>query len=109
MAESAPMFNGLVGDQSFTIDVPIAAVTLPSATGGNGTLTYSLVPERPGLTFEETALTLSGTPTALGAYDMTYRVVDDDTNTADTDADTQMFTITVREPDTRSGVRGDGG
>ena len=50
---------------------PIAAVTLPSATGGNGTLTYSLVPERPGLTFEETALTLSGTPTALGAYDMT--------------------------------------
>ena len=100
MPESAPMFNRLVGDQSFTIDVPIAAVTLPSATGGNGTLTYSLVPEMPGLTFEETALTLSGTPPTLGAYDMTYRVVDDDTNTADTDADTQMFTITVREPDT---------
>ena len=100
MPESAPMFNRLVGDQSFTLDVPIAAVTLPSATGGNGTLTYSLVPEMPGLTFEETALTLSGTPTTLGAYDMTYRVVDDDTNTADTDADTQMFTITVREPDT---------
>ena len=99
MAESAPMFNGLVGDRSFTIDVPIAAVTLPSATGGNGTLTYSLVPEVPGLTFEETALTLSGAPTTPGVYDMTYRVVDDDTNTADTDADTQMFTITVREPE----------
>ena len=97
MPESAPMFTRLAGDRSFTIDVPIAAVTLPSATGGNGTMTYSLVPEIPGLTFDETALTLSGTPTTLGAHDMTYRVVDDDTNTADTDADTQVFTITVEQ------------
>ena len=108
MPESAPMFTRLVGDRSFMMDVPIAAVTLPSATGGNGTLTYSLVPEIPGLTFDETALTLSGTPTTPGAYDVTYGVVDDDTNTAATDADTQVFTVTVREPDT-AGVRGDGG
>ena len=109
MPESAPMFTRLVGDRSFMMDVPIAAVTLPSATGGNGTLTYSLVPEIPGLTFDETALTLSGTPTTPGAYVVTYGVVDDDTNTADTDADTQVFTVTVRGTGHRAGVRGAGG
>lgn len=105
MRESAPRFVAMVDDRSFTIDVPVT-MTLPSATGGNGTPTYRLEPEVPGLTFDETALTLSGTPTTPGAYVMSYRVVDDDTNTADTDADMLTFTITVREPDTAPAFAG---
>ena len=65
---------------------------LPAATGGNGTLTYSLSPSVPGLTFEAATRTLYGTARAPGTYHMRYRVQD-----RDGDTDSQSFTVTVND------------
>ena len=54
---------------------------LPEASGGNGRLTYSLEMAVPGLTFDGNSRTLSGTPTTVATYPMTYTVVDGDSNT----------------------------
>ena len=62
------------GDQTYTMGRPIPALTLPAATGGTGTLTYTLRDGSgndvdttdnaiPGLTFNTTSRVLSGTPT----------------------------------------------
>ena len=64
---------------------------------GTGTLTYSLTPAIPGLTFDGNVRTLTGRPTEVGEYDMTFRAMDKDDNTA-----TLEFTITV---DTATVVR----
>lgn len=50
----------------------IVAVTLPEAMDSSGELTYSLMPSVPGLTLHATTRVLSGTPTAAGAYPVTY-------------------------------------
>ena len=51
--------------------------TLPEAMGGKQKLTYSLVPDVPGLTFDPATRVLSGTPTMAGTYDdMTYTAKD---------------------------------
>ena len=77
-------------------------VVLPAATGGDGTLTYTLecaatetgcddttkLPQ--GLVFTAASRTLSGTPTDPGHFDMNYRVED-----ADGDSDSTSFQITV--------------
>ena len=92
----APQFGEpAVGDYVYNLGVRISALTLPTATGGNGGLTYSLEPTVPGLSFDPGARTFSGTPTVLGTYPMTYRVMDGDENVAASDADTLTFSITV--------------
>ena len=78
---------------SYQVDREIATLLLPPATAGKGRLTYSLQPDIPGLSFNTLGRTLSGTPTAVGEYDMTYRATDEDDNTA-----TLEFTITVETP-----------
>ena len=75
---------------SYQVDREIGTLLLPPATAGTGTLTYSLGPDIPGLSFNAGTRTLSGTPTAVGEYDMTYRAVDEDDNTAEL-----TFTITI--------------
>ena len=65
---------------------------LPVATGGNGSLTYSLTPSIRGLTFDARSRTLYGTPREAGTYHMRYRVQDEDGDT-----DSQSFTVTVNE------------
>ena len=96
--DTKPTFQAMVGDQTYVVDQPISPWTLPLATGGNGELTYSVGPRiPPGLKFDPSARTLSGTPSVAGSYEMTYKVVDADENTADTDADILTFTITVEE------------
>ena len=94
--DTAPRFSGSVADQSYTEGEPITALTLPSASGGEGTLTYSLKPTVPGLTFNQATRVLNGTPTTDGTYSMSYTVEDGDTNTAASDADVLTFTITVQ-------------
>ncbi len=77
-------------------------VTLPAATGGNGTLSYTLSPTTlpAGLTFTAGTRVLSGTPTGTSASTTyTYTVSDDDNNTASTDADKLTFTIAVDATD----------
>ena len=74
----------------------VTSRTFPAATGGNGTLTYSLSPELPaGLSFNATTRVFSGTPTATKSRTTyTYTVAD-----ADGDTDTIQFDLTVLPPD----------
>ena len=78
------------GDQSYTVGTAIATLTLPEATAGNGTLSYSLSPSVPGLSFNAATRQVSGTPSTAGTHAMTYTVADEDGDT-----DTLSFTITV--------------
>ena len=94
--DTAPSFRAEgAANQTYAAGTAIEHLTLPEATGGNGTLAYSLVPSVPGLTFVPAARLLIGTPTEAGAHDMIYRVIDADENMAATDAATLPFTITV--------------
>ena len=72
-----------IADQSWVAGAPIAALTLPAATGGDGTLTYRLTPALPsGVTLA--ARRLSGTPAAAQAstrYAWTATDADGDTAT----------------------------
>ena len=79
--------------QQYTRNALIAPLTLPSATGGNGALTYALTPALPaGLTFDAASRTLTGVPTELlaDARLFTFTVEDTDGDTA-----SAGFTITV--------------
>ena len=98
-SDTAPTFAGTIADQSYTVGEAISPLTLPEASGGDGTLSYSVTPSVPGLTFTAATRTLSGTPTSAGSYDMTYQPVDGDNNTAASDAASLSFTITVQEPE----------
>ena len=90
-------------DQTYTVDMAITTLTLPEATGGDGTLTYTLTPQVPGLTFDAAARQLMGTPTTAGTHSMTYTATDEDGDT-----DTLTFTITVQASDGgMSGAEGD--
>ena len=97
--DTAPSFAGTVANQSYTEGEAITPLTLPSASGGEGSLTYSMRPVPPELVFDAITRVLSGTPTAAGTYDVEYRVEDTDANTAATDAASLTFTITVQEPE----------
>ncbi len=91
-----------VADQSYVQNTQITTLNLPQATGGDGTLTYSLSPDAPdGLAFDAANRTLSGTPTtgqAATAY--TYTATDADGDTA-----SLTFNITVMAlPDKPTGL-----
>ncbi len=96
--DTAPVFNEEALDQEWTADRPITTVTLPEATGGNGELTYTLSPDPPeGVVFDPATRTLAGTPESQQeATEYTYKATDADRNTADGDAASQTFTITVK-------------
>ena len=65
--------SSTIADQSYVKDTAIATLTLPQATGGSGSVTYSLSPSLPnGLSFDAAARTITGTPTAA-ATGATYR------------------------------------
>ncbi len=96
--DTPPRFSENVSNLEFTAGEATSSTTLPAATGGNGELTYYLTPAVPGLTFSQATRQLTGTPTAIGTYNMTYRVTDADDNIAEIDADTVWFTITVAMP-----------
>ena len=89
-----PTFRTAVapGDQTYTAGTAIDTLTLPEAISGNAPLTYSLAPNVPSLTFNATMRRLTGTPSTLGSYAMTYTVTDED---GDTDA--LRFTISVSD------------
>ncbi len=83
-----------IEDQLYTVDTAIAVLQLPQATGGNGVLTYRLIPTPPpGLVLDTAARVLSGTPTQRqGAVRYVWQVTD-----ANGDMDEISFTITVQE------------
>ena len=99
-ANTVPDFaSETIADQTYTEGVDIGSVTLPTATGGDGALSYALTPMLPdGLTFTAADRTLTGTPAAgtmQAATTYTYTVGDADTNIDPADTDTLTFTITV--------------
>ena len=69
-----------VADQSYMKDQAISELQLPAASGGDGTLTYSVIPALPaGLSFDATSRNITGTPTAAQtATEYTYSVIDTD-------------------------------
>ena len=94
--DTVPVFSDTVSDQTWTLGEAVT-FRLPFATGGEGSLTYSLGPELPpGLTFHGNSLKLAGTLTAVGDYPMRFQVADSDDNRADVDV--LDFRITVRQP-----------
>ena len=103
-ANQVPAFSAgaTIPAQTYTVDMGITALTLPTATGGNGAITYALTGPNanelpPGLTFDTATRVLSGTPTtATVPLTFTWTAADTDANTAaDGDAATLTFTITV--------------
>ena len=85
-------FDSSIPSKSYTANKPITPEVLPEATGGEGSVTYSLTPALPaGLSFNSSARELSGTPTAVTAWTVyTYAATDDNGNT-----DELTFGITV--------------
>ncbi len=89
---TAPSFDGeTIDDQEYFTGTAVTE-TLPAATGGDGTLTYSLTPALPtGLNFNASTREISGTPTSVSSSDTyMYTVTDDDGDMAEL-----SFTIRV--------------
>ena len=95
-------FEGTVDDQTYPPGQAITPLVLPAATGGQGTLTYSLRPDIPGLSFNAARRTLRGTPTVPGSHRMTYTVTDG------TASASLAFTITIESTALTSRYRGSG-
>ena len=92
-ANSEPTFGGVtVPSQRYRVDWPIAGVTLPAATGGDGPIAYRLRPALPdGIDFDANTRTISGTPTATSpAATYAYTATDEDG-----DAATLTFAVEV--------------
>ncbi len=92
-ADTTPSFGTeTVPDQNYTQDTAIATLTLPVASGGNGTLTYALSPTAPaGLTFDAANRTLTGIPTApQTSAEYTYTATDDDGDAAELNFDIRV-------------------
>ena len=77
-----PEFTETVPDQLYWVGAAIDALALPAATGGNGTLTYTLSPALPeGLRFAPETRIVSGTPSvdlAKTTYTLTATDIDGD-------------------------------
>ena len=105
-ADSVPSFSGSVSDQDAIEGQTITAIDMPSASGGNGTLSYGASGLPSGLSISSTSGQITGAPDAGtaaavsgGEYSVTVTVSDADGNTATSgskkDVDTVSFTITV--------------
>ena len=83
--------TGAIDNQAWEVDTA-ESLTLPEATGGEGTITYSLSPTLPtGVTFTVGTRVLAGTPTGrFASATFTYTAEDADGTTVDL-----TFTIVV--------------
>ena len=90
----APYFGSFsrIGIQTYTVGSSNVNQRLPTAHGGTGNLGYSVMPEVPGLSFDETTRLLTGIPTRAGDYTITYTATDANGNTG-----RLTFTIRVME------------
>ena len=95
-ADATPSFGtNTQDDLSYTKDEAITTVTLPEATGGNGTITYALTPDlSAGLAIDSGTRELTGTPTAAAASaEYTWKATDSDGSAAEL-----TFNLEVTEP-----------
>ena len=99
-ADTAPAFagNAAIEAQTYAALTAIMPLTLPTATGGNGDITYTLTPAIPGLTLDAATGVLTGMPTTEATATMyTYTAADADGNTAAGDEVSLTFSLTVTE------------
>ena len=96
-ANTAPAFadGATVAAQTFTIGTAVD-LTLPTATGGNPPISYTLLPAIPGLTLDAATGVLTGMPTTVaGATMHTYTAADGDSTGGSGDEDSLTFSVTV--------------
>ena len=112
--DSAPSFgSGSVTAKTFTAGAAITDFTVPAASGGNGTITYTASNLPDGLVFDATgtdspgctgteAREICGTPTTAtaGAQTVTITANDADSNMASGDQGRLTFSVTVNVLDT---------
>ena len=93
-------FPTTLDNQTYVVGNQIGDLTLPTALDIAGSPnTYALSPLPPGLSFNTTNRTLSGTPSQAGTFDLTYVA------TSSIGTDSRSFTITVtNNPPTTSGL-----
>ena len=65
-----------LSDQSGMVDEPIDTITLDPASGGSGTLSYSVTNLSSGLTFTSSSRTIKGTPSTAHTKNVTYKDTD---------------------------------
>ena len=98
-ANAVPAFatDATIADQAWMAGTAITPLSLPAATGGNGTLRYTISPALPaGLSLDAASRTITGTPAAAAAATTyTYTAADADNNTAAADAASLSFSIAV--------------
>ena len=82
-----------VDDQAGFVGQAASTITLPTGTGGDGTLTYALSGLPAGLSFNASNRQITGTPTASGEYIITYTVTDSDS--VNPDSDSSQFTYRI--------------
>ena len=94
---TAPAFaaDAAVSAQTFTIGTAVD-LTLPTATGGNNGISYTLTPAIPGLTLDTATGVLTGTPTTVAVMAThTYTAADGDSTGGIGDEDSLTFSVTV--------------
>ena len=91
-ADQTPAFASTTHQISGTQGASLS-FTLPQATGGDGTLTYSLASPPQSLSFTAATRVLSGTPDAAGTSSLTYTATDSDGDEA-----TMTVTLTISQP-----------
>ena len=98
----APTFNAVtVADQSWVHNTAIVDVILPAATGGDGTLTYSVSGLPAGLAFTAATRTISGAATTVANGTVTYTVTDSDGDVATLTFD---WSVASLRPSTPTGI-----
>ena len=92
-----------VSAQNYIQNSPITNLTLPEATGGNGSVTMYSLTTLGGLTFnsDHTVRVLSGTPRVFGDFTLVYIATDSDPLTPEAGPDSATVSITINiEEDT---------
>lgn len=105
--DTTPVFGEetIIPNQSYTEGSDIDALQLPEASGGEGVLVYSLMPDLRGIVFNPATRRLTGSTIRPGEYDMTYTATDEDG-----DMVSLSFTVTIEpRPEPLTPSDGDSG
>ena len=101
----SPLSLPVPSDRTLTIGVH-TSFTLPPASGGNAPYTYVMSGLPPGLSFNTSSRTVSGTPTTLGTWTVTYSVTDSSSASRNTTFTITVTTAPVPSPPDRPSVTG---
>ena len=100
-----PLFLDTIANQTFSEGNAITPITLPEAREGPNSLpstnTYTLAPLPAGLAFDPASRTLSGAPSNLGTFNLTYTATNEFT---DTDSLSFSIEVTTNTPPTTTGL-----